>query len=43
VFMNCRVVLICPGSLELGLGWFGNYDGYDLASLTLLSHGPLVS
>ncbi|KAK3944645.1 hypothetical protein QBC46DRAFT_157740 [Diplogelasinospora grovesii] len=26
--------------LELALGWFGNYDGYDLAALTLLSHGP---
>ncbi|KAH8793014.1 hypothetical protein F5882DRAFT_399215 [Hyaloscypha sp. PMI_1271] len=25
---------------ELGLGWYGNYDGYDLAALTLLSHGP---
>jgi len=24
------------------LGWFGNYDSYDLASLTLLSHGPPV-
>ncbi len=28
--------------LELGLGWYGNYDGYDLAALTLLSHGPSV-
>jgi hypothetical protein len=27
---------------ELGLGWYGNYDGYDLAALTLLSHGPPV-
>ncbi|KAB5570230.1 hypothetical protein GE09DRAFT_1055101 [Coniochaeta sp. 2T2.1] len=26
--------------LELGLGWFGNLDGYDLASLNVLSHGP---
>ncbi|ORY70148.1 uncharacterized protein BCR38DRAFT_316960, partial [Pseudomassariella vexata] len=25
---------------ELGLGWFGNYDSYDLAALNLLSHGP---
>ncbi|KAH8664983.1 hypothetical protein BGZ60DRAFT_378917 [Tricladium varicosporioides] len=25
---------------ELTLGWYGNYDGYDLASLSLLSHGP---
>ncbi|KAL2022338.1 hypothetical protein VTK56DRAFT_5736 [Thermocarpiscus australiensis] len=24
----------------LVLGWFGNYDGYDLAALALLSHGP---
>ena len=28
---------------ELGLGWFGDYDGYDLAALSLLSHGPPVS
>ncbi|ESZ96914.1 hypothetical protein SBOR_2708 [Sclerotinia borealis F-4128] len=27
-------------SMELALGWFGNYDGYDLAALSLLSHGP---
>ena len=27
---------------ELALGWYGNYDGYDLASLSLLSHGPTV-
>ncbi|RAL59732.1 hypothetical protein DID88_000364 [Monilinia fructigena] len=27
-------------TLELALGWFGNYDGYDLAALSLLSHGP---
>jgi len=27
-------------TFELGLGWFGDYDGYDLAALTLLSHGP---
>ncbi|KAK4460356.1 hypothetical protein QBC42DRAFT_272603 [Cladorrhinum samala] len=24
----------------LALGWFANYDGYDLAALALLSHGP---
>ncbi|KAL1843414.1 hypothetical protein VTJ49DRAFT_1764 [Mycothermus thermophilus] len=24
----------------LTLGWFGDYDGYDLAALALLSHGP---
>lgn len=29
-------------SFELGLGWFGNYDSYDLAALNLLSHGPPV-
>lgn len=39
--MVCEAMLTrC--SLELGVGWFGNYDGYDLASLTLLSHGPLL-
>ncbi len=27
---------------ELALGWFGNYDSYDLAALSLLSHGPPV-
>ncbi|QSZ30576.1 hypothetical protein DSL72_000132 [Monilinia vaccinii-corymbosi] len=27
-------------TLELALGWFGNYDGYDIAALSLLSHGP---
>ncbi|KUJ20958.1 uncharacterized protein LY89DRAFT_638684 [Mollisia scopiformis] len=32
--------LVAFRTFELGLGWFGNYDGYDLASLTLLSHGP---
>ncbi|KAL7627059.1 hypothetical protein AAE478_003835 [Parahypoxylon ruwenzoriense] len=25
---------------ELALGWFGNYDGYDITALNLLSHGP---
>ncbi|KAM7202076.1 hypothetical protein V8F20_004530 [Naviculisporaceae sp. PSN 640] len=24
----------------LAFGWFGDYDGYDIASLALLSHGP---
>jgi hypothetical protein len=28
---------------ELSLGWYGDYDGNDLAALTLLSHGPPVS
>ncbi|KAI9703610.1 MAG: hypothetical protein M1836_007380 [Candelina mexicana] len=27
-------------SIELGVGWWGGYDGVDLASLTLLSHLP---
>lgn len=27
---------------ELALGWWGGYDGYDLASLVVLSHGPPV-
>ncbi|EKD13080.1 uncharacterized protein L3040_007163 [Drepanopeziza brunnea f. sp. 'multigermtubi'] len=32
--------LVLFRTFELALGWFGNYDGYDLASLSLLSHGP---
>ncbi|KAI9824144.1 MAG: hypothetical protein M1826_007458 [Phylliscum demangeonii] len=27
-------------AVELGIGWWSNYDGIDLASLTLLSHLP---
>ncbi|KAI9740741.1 MAG: hypothetical protein M1818_004706 [Claussenomyces sp. TS43310] len=27
-------------TFELGLGWYCNYDSYDLAALSLLSHGP---
>ncbi|PMD36510.1 hypothetical protein L207DRAFT_586215 [Hyaloscypha variabilis F] len=27
-------------TFELSLGWYGDYDGNDLAALTLLSHGP---
>ncbi|KAG4222753.1 hypothetical protein PC116_g28774 [Phytophthora cactorum] len=27
---------------ELALGWFGNYDGYDITALNILSHGPLL-
>lgn len=30
------------GRFGLALGWFGDYDGYDLAALALLSHGPAV-
>lgn len=29
--------------LVLALGWLGDFDGWDLASLALLSHGPAVS
>lgn len=28
---------------ELALGWFGEYDGYDITALNLLSQGPPVS
>ncbi|KAI0202219.1 hypothetical protein F4808DRAFT_83077 [Astrocystis sublimbata] len=27
---------------ELGLGWFGDYDGYDITALNLLSQGPAL-
>ncbi|KAI1413694.1 hypothetical protein F5Y13DRAFT_27788 [Hypoxylon sp. FL1857] len=27
---------------ELALGWFSNFDGYDITALNLLSHGPLL-
>lgn len=30
-------------TFELALGWWGGYDGYDLAALSALSHGPPVS
>lgn len=36
-------VLVAWKTMELALGWFGDYDGYDLAALSLLSHGPPVS
>jgi hypothetical protein len=29
--------------LQLALGWFGNYDSFDLAALSVLGHGPFVS
>ncbi|GJC86466.1 hypothetical protein ColLi_09304 [Colletotrichum liriopes] len=37
-------VLTIPVSdrFELALGWFGNFDSYDLAALNLLAHGPPV-
>lgn len=35
--------LIDAISAELAVGWFGNYDSYDLASLVVLAHGPTVS
>ncbi|KXX76943.1 hypothetical protein MMYC01_206143 [Madurella mycetomatis] len=37
---NEMAVLAAWRLLGLALGWFGNYDGYDLAALALLSHGP---
>ncbi|EDO04865.1 hypothetical protein SS1G_07348 [Sclerotinia sclerotiorum 1980 UF-70] len=33
-------ILFTWRTLELALGWFGNYDGYDLAALSVLSRGP---
>lgn len=30
-------------SIELGVGWVGNYDSLDMASLDLQAHGPFVS
>ncbi|KAI5926567.1 hypothetical protein F4810DRAFT_707656 [Camillea tinctor] len=33
-------VLVGWRIFELALGWFSNYDGYDLTALNLLSHGP---
>lgn len=35
--------LVAWRTAELALGWFGNYDGYDFAAMTLLSRGPPVS
>ncbi|TGO32828.1 hypothetical protein BHYA_0286g00090 [Botrytis hyacinthi] len=32
--------LVAWRTAELALGWFGNYDGYDFAAMTLLSRGP---
>lgn len=29
--------------VELAIGWFGNLDSLDVATLDLLSHGPSVS
>ncbi|EON63471.1 hypothetical protein W97_02699 [Coniosporium apollinis CBS 100218] len=28
--------------LELGIGWYGNFDDLDLVALTILSHAPYV-
>jgi hypothetical protein len=33
-------VLLGWRAIQLGFGWFGDYDGYDLAALSLLSYGP---
>ncbi|KAI1469366.1 uncharacterized protein F4812DRAFT_327157 [Daldinia caldariorum] len=27
---------------KLALAWFGNFDGYDITALNILSHGPLL-
>jgi len=35
-------VLVGWRILELAVGFLGNYDGYDLVSLTLLGRGPSV-
>lgn len=35
-------VLVAWRMFELALGWYGKYDSYDIASLTLLSHGPFL-
>ena len=36
-------VLVGYRAVELGLGWWGGFDGFDLVSLTVLGHGPAVS
>lgn len=33
----------CENRAELALGWFGEYDSYDLLSLVILSHASPVS
>ncbi|KAI0180979.1 hypothetical protein GGR52DRAFT_13701 [Hypoxylon sp. FL1284] len=35
-------VVVGARLFELALGWFGNYDGYDITALNLLSSGPLL-
>ncbi|KAL8803536.1 MAG: hypothetical protein Q9182_003137 [Xanthomendoza sp. 2 TL-2023] len=34
--------LLAWKATELGIGWWGEYDGHDLASLTMLSHMPYL-
>ena len=36
-------VLVGWRFVELGLGWFGRLDSWDVAMMDLLSHGPVVS
>ncbi|KAI4236115.1 MAG: hypothetical protein L6R40_006240 [Gallowayella cf. fulva] len=36
------VGLLAWKATELGIGWWGEYDGWDLASLTMLSHMPYL-
>jgi hypothetical protein len=36
-------IILMGNRIELAIGWWGGYDGYDLAALTVLSHGPAVS
>lgn len=42
-FSSAKLTLACTGRFALALGWFGDYDGYDVAALSLLAHGPAVS
>ncbi|KAI4201940.1 MAG: hypothetical protein LQ346_002053 [Caloplaca aetnensis] len=34
--------LLAWKAVELGIGWWGEYDGWDIACLTLLSHMPYL-
>lgn len=35
-------MLMILDRFELGLGWFGEFDGYDIGALGLLARGPSV-
>lgn len=39
---NMKLVDLPIHRTELGIGWYCDYDSYDLAALSLLSHGPPV-